>query len=282
MEKRNTKINLLCIMSAFMLAMVMSLVMPSVRVSAAARISKKEATVQAGKSLKLKVKGTHDTVKWSSSNKKIAKVTQKGVVKAKKGGKVTIKAKVGGKTYKCKVTVLCKRHTFTTEVVAATKEQPGYKNLKCKVCGHEEKGEVVYYQPTAQQVSTELETMKTKYPEGTTWSKSKTYSWNFNGTVVTMSGCGAFAAEISDNIFGKQTPVVKHNDPSKLKAGDIIYVPNNDHYCICINPDLNAFVFAQGDGFEETGLVRWNCTISKEDIEELVKEGSYFLTRYQQ
>ena len=59
-----------------------------------------------GQTTTLKIEGTTKTVTWSSSNKKVATVSQKGKVTAKKAGTVTIKAKVGKKTYKCKVTVL--------------------------------------------------------------------------------------------------------------------------------------------------------------------------------
>lgn len=44
-------------------------------------------------------------VKWSSSNKKVATVNQKGQVFAKKKGTVIIKAKIGKRVIKCKVTV---------------------------------------------------------------------------------------------------------------------------------------------------------------------------------
>ena len=43
---------------------------------------------------------------WKSSNPKVASVTSKGKVTAKKKGTATITAKVGKTTYKCKVTVL--------------------------------------------------------------------------------------------------------------------------------------------------------------------------------
>lgn len=43
---------------------------------------------------------------WKSSNPKVASVTSKGKVTAKKKGTTTITAKVGKTTYKCKVTVL--------------------------------------------------------------------------------------------------------------------------------------------------------------------------------
>lgn len=48
---------------------------------------------------------TSKTVKWSTSNKKIATVSSKGKVTGKKAGTCTVTAKVGSKSYKCKVTV---------------------------------------------------------------------------------------------------------------------------------------------------------------------------------
>lgn len=55
--------------------------------------------------LQLKVQFQKGTVKWASSNKKVATVSSKGKVTAKKKGKTTITAKVAGKTFKCKITV---------------------------------------------------------------------------------------------------------------------------------------------------------------------------------
>lgn len=72
-------------------------------------ISSSKITLKAGKSKTLKLKGVSSRnvkkVKWESSKKKIATVSSKGVVKAKKAGKCTITAKYASKTYKCKVTV---------------------------------------------------------------------------------------------------------------------------------------------------------------------------------
>ncbi len=48
---------------------------------------------------------TNKTVKWISSKKSVATVSSKGVVTAKKTGKVTITAKADGKTKKCTITV---------------------------------------------------------------------------------------------------------------------------------------------------------------------------------
>lgn len=81
--------------------------------AASAKLNKKKATVTVGKTVKLKVKNTGKTVKWTSSNKKVATVKKSGkygaVVKGKKAGKVTITAKMGKKKLKCKVTVKKKK-----------------------------------------------------------------------------------------------------------------------------------------------------------------------------
>ena len=52
---------------------------------------------------KLKISGSK--FKWASSNKKVATVSSKGIVTAKKKGKTTITAKKGKITYKCKLIV---------------------------------------------------------------------------------------------------------------------------------------------------------------------------------
>lgn len=72
---------------------------------AAPKISTKAKTLTVGKSYTLKVKGTKKKVKWSSTNKKVATVSSKGKVKAKKMGTAKIRAKIGKKTYTCTVKV---------------------------------------------------------------------------------------------------------------------------------------------------------------------------------
>lgn len=62
-------------------------------------------TIITGEKISLYVQ-TSKTVKWSSSNKSVATVSKKGVVKGKKPGKVKITASVGKKKYKCTVIVL--------------------------------------------------------------------------------------------------------------------------------------------------------------------------------
>lgn len=64
-----------------------------------------KATLSVGGSINLKLLNNKKKVTWKSSNKKVASVTKKGKVKAKKKGKASIVARVGKKKYTCKVTV---------------------------------------------------------------------------------------------------------------------------------------------------------------------------------
>lgn len=73
--------------------------------AATPKISRTKATLTKGKQLKLKVTGTKKKPKWSSDKKKVATVTNKGVVKARGKGTAKITAKVGKKKLVCRVMV---------------------------------------------------------------------------------------------------------------------------------------------------------------------------------
>ena len=109
--------------SLLAVAMILTL-LPATNASAAAKpkLNKKSATIYVGKTVSLKLKNNKKKVKWTSSNKKVATVSNKGKVKGKKAGKATITAKVGNKKYKCKITVKAKKKhakhiTYTTTSV---------------------------------------------------------------------------------------------------------------------------------------------------------------------
>ena len=76
----------------------------TISVDGPAFLSKKSATVKAGKTLNLTLHNTSAVVKWYTSNKKVATVNG-GKVKGKKKGTCVITAKCNDKTYKCKIKV---------------------------------------------------------------------------------------------------------------------------------------------------------------------------------
>lgn len=101
------KKNLAAVVTCFLLVFTLIFsAIPTTEVQAAkVKLSKTKVTLVKGKSTTLKVKGTKKKVTWKTGNKKIATVSKKGKVTAKKAGKVTISAKVQKKTYKCTVKV---------------------------------------------------------------------------------------------------------------------------------------------------------------------------------
>ncbi len=80
------------------------------QIAKSVRLNKSAVTVKVGKRIQLKAvmkpAKSSDRLKWSSSDKKIAKVDKKGRVTGIKKGRATITVKTsGGKSAKCKVTV---------------------------------------------------------------------------------------------------------------------------------------------------------------------------------
>ena len=92
-------------MVLLLLTMLVSIFAIPTNASAAAKINKKSISIDAGRTYTLKVIGTKSKITWSSSNRKIATVSQKGLVKGLKPGKCTIAAKYGKSKLTCKVTV---------------------------------------------------------------------------------------------------------------------------------------------------------------------------------
>lgn len=83
------------------------------------KLKKKKLSMKVGdkKTLKVTVKPKKATLKWKSNKKKIATVSKKGVVKAKKKGTATITVTSGKKKATCKITVKALYNVKAVEVV---------------------------------------------------------------------------------------------------------------------------------------------------------------------
>jgi hypothetical protein len=128
-----TKFSLKKLVSAVAISLSLALTLPAmlpvanniVTVEAAKpKLSKKQATLLTGQTLKLKVtnKGKK-SVKWSTSKSKVAKV-KNGRITAVGKGKAVITAKVGNKKLKCKITV--KTNQFKGESYKPSELESGY------------------------------------------------------------------------------------------------------------------------------------------------------------
>lgn len=89
----------------------------------------KKATLYNGETIQLTLKGTTEKPYWKSSNEKIATVSKKGKVTAKRVGKTTVTANVGKKKYNCIITV---KSSITVDVRRLSVEVGGWDYIKVK------------------------------------------------------------------------------------------------------------------------------------------------------
>ena len=78
------------------------------------KLNKNKLSLTVGNKSTLKVSGGTGTVKWNTSNKSIASISKKGVVTARKAGKVTITATVNGKKLNSTITIKAKAKATPT------------------------------------------------------------------------------------------------------------------------------------------------------------------------
>lgn len=102
------------LMSLLLIFSTMSIIAFSATAASTPKLSKTAVTIYYKASTTLKVTGYSKTVKWSSSDTKVAKVSSKGVVTGVALGTTTVTAKAGNKTLKCKVTVKDRNVTAST------------------------------------------------------------------------------------------------------------------------------------------------------------------------
>ena len=99
---RNKKTFALVLLTPLVLAIA---IIPAYAASVKPSLSRTQMTLYAGRSKTLKANGFLGNVTWKSSNTKVATVSAKGKVTAKRAGTATITAKCGKQKKTCKVTV---------------------------------------------------------------------------------------------------------------------------------------------------------------------------------
>lgn len=161
-----------------------------------------------GKTYRLKAKPSGGKIKWSSSNRKVATVSGKGIVTGKKIGTVQIRAKSVSK----KQTAVC----------------------KVRITG----------KLTQSQVERKILSMQKRYPEGKKWSNNNYYYWKSINTHC--YGCVALVGKMSDKIFGKKKRVKRHHSFRKIKSGDHVRL-GNYHSVMVIRKKGNVLTVVEGN-----------------------------------
>lgn len=215
--------------------------------AAAPKLSKTKATVIVAKSLTLKVKNYSKTVKWATSNKNIAKVSSKGVVKGITTGKATITATAGSKKLTCKVTV-----------------------RGCNIPSDAKKYNGHYYK---------------LYESASTWKKAKSLCESLGGHLVTITSEGE-QNFVYNNIAGNRYAWIGATDEAKEGSWKWItgetwsythwasgqpdnYNGNEDYACFWGNANWNDFAVSdtcefyvcEWDGTGKTGLNKTSASV---------------------
>ncbi len=112
--KKRVRLQMLLLM--VLLPVICFIVMP-LQAKAAVRLNAEQKTLVIGNDYRLKVRGTSKKVTWRTSNKKIATVSQTGLVSAKRSGTATITAKVGKKKLKCKIVVITQQKSYVNKTI---------------------------------------------------------------------------------------------------------------------------------------------------------------------
>lgn len=216
--------------------MIFAVSIPSTNASAKVAISKSKQTLYVGQSLKLKVTGTKSTVKWSTSNKKVATVS-KGKVVAKKAGTAKITAKVGKKSYVCKVTVKNLSLTKTNLVLNEGKTKSikltgAYKTVKWSTSN---KAVATVSNGKIKAVKAGTATIKAKH-NGKTYSCKVTVKSVFNSSTG-ISKISYNSYKVSDGVF----LIAKNNYSYSMSVtakityfdanGKVIFTTSDDNFC---------------------------------------------------
>lgn len=184
--------------------------------AATVKLSTTNAIVYTGSTLTLKITGTSQKVSWSTSSKKIATISSKGVVTGIKAGTTTITATIGGKKYNCKVTVRKPSLNKTT-----LKLQKG-NTTTLKVTGA--KGTITWSSSAKKVATVNAKGLITAKSSGTTTitAKDKNGAYTCKVTVIN-SRLTVSTSEISLNQMSYVTVTVKNSsDDEKIlyTAGD--------------------------------------------------------------
>lgn len=180
------------------------------------KLSRSSATIYVNKTLQLKVSGTTQKVKWSTSNKKIATVSSKGKVTAKAAGKANITATINGVKFVCKVTVK-KASSGTTAKQKANQTLKNY--IQSKGYTNSDGNKFIVTYDTTDSV---------KFTCGIVYNSKKN---QFNYMIVAEGNTGNFISTLT---------MTTSLNPSTA-SNDFIYAENAGGFRMKVNFDMSSY-----------------------------------------
>ena len=232
MKEKSMNKKWIMIAAFFIIAMLSMVCLIQTKPVSAAKVklNRKKIYLYNGEKYKLKLKNATGKVKFSSYNKEVATVSSKGLVTGISEGKTKIKVKNAGVIYKCTVIVLGEESDIDDPGVPGDLNEPR----------------------DDQAVYNAIMALQEKYPEGTPWTNSNSYTWGSNVAMglgysgFVGSGCQGFAMMASDAAFG-DIPVYNFTDKESIKVGDIIRINNDTHSVIVLEINGSELTIAEGN-----------------------------------
>lgn len=259
------------------LSLLTLLAAPADSEAASLNLSRKKLTLRPGKSYTLKTGKQIKKVKWKSTNKKVATVSKRGKVTAKKTGKVKVTAKIKNKKLVCRVTVKNKKPS-------APSNPPVQKPTTTQV-----PKPTVFPKPTMIPTPTTapkpdtpsgpvtetgaysvLNSLRSTYPEGMPLNNSYYY---YSPRFGNGYGCYGFAAKLSDTVFGTEKSYQTHSSFDRIRVGDNIRIGNN-HSVVVLTKSSSYITVVEGN---YNSSVHWDRKIT---ASSLASNGFRVYTRY--
>ena len=264
----------------------------------ATSLSRKKLNLTKGSTFTLKVRGVSGkkNIIWKSSKKKVASVTKKGKVTARKKGTAIITAKIKARKFRCRVTVTAKKkHSAPSPTPTPTQKpsvtpRPSTAPTLAPTIAPTQRPSVTLWPSTAPTLAptiaptktpnasvTEadayriLNSLRSVYPEGMSLTNENFYY--YSPCFGHGYGCYGFAAKLSDTVFGTGRTCTTHSSFDSIKTGDNIRI-GNYHSVIVLTKSQNSVTVVEGN---YNSSVHWDRTITQTS---LAREGFTVTTRY--
>lgn len=195
--------------------------------AATIKLNTTEKTLVIGNTYKLKVRGTEKTVAWTSSNSKVATVSETGLVTAKRAGKTTITAKVGKKKLTCKVTVITMQDSYVNETIRRiNKERRKY--------GYASFDRNPLLMAAAQKRAKELsKKFSHTRPNGTKWTSAISMKYDFSRAAENIARDFATPQQTVDAWMGRASTKAKIISKQYNEIGVGVYLGKDGYLYWC-------------------------------------------------